>query len=198
MPVFSRARESARKIVCNSQLHQLGLAINLYTQDYDECYPVAYGLWTNPGSCPWEPSLWTALHQSYVKNLQVWWCPSWRGVYGENAFGGCNNQRGSYDFIHPETATDMTVQEVIGSPIRTPVSAWSEASLTDPSSYPLLFCGVQVASTQGYINAHTGANDTGFYAGSKLGGTNVMYADQHVKWAVVDVGRWQTLYRTTR
>jgi prepilin-type N-terminal cleavage/methylation domain-containing protein/prepilin-type processing-associated H-X9-DG protein len=38
-PVFSRAREQARRASCQSNLKQLGLAIAQYTQDYDEIYP---------------------------------------------------------------------------------------------------------------------------------------------------------------
>ncbi len=39
-PVFSRARESARKTGCLSNLKQMGLAVTLYLQDYDETYPM--------------------------------------------------------------------------------------------------------------------------------------------------------------
>ena len=38
-PVFARAREMARGITCVSNERQMGMAIRLYTQDYDENYP---------------------------------------------------------------------------------------------------------------------------------------------------------------
>src|ERR1043165_2296074 len=38
-PVFSRARENARRSSCQSNLKQLGLGILQYTQDYDEKFP---------------------------------------------------------------------------------------------------------------------------------------------------------------
>lgn len=38
-PVFARARESARRASCQSNLKQAGLAFLLYAQDYDERYP---------------------------------------------------------------------------------------------------------------------------------------------------------------
>jgi prepilin-type N-terminal cleavage/methylation domain-containing protein len=38
-PVFARARESARRATCLSNLKQLGTAFQMYTQDYDEVYP---------------------------------------------------------------------------------------------------------------------------------------------------------------
>jgi prepilin-type N-terminal cleavage/methylation domain-containing protein len=38
-PVFARARESARRATCLSNLKQLGTSFQMYTQDYDETYP---------------------------------------------------------------------------------------------------------------------------------------------------------------
>ncbi len=38
-PVFAQARESARKASCTSNLKQVGLAILMYTGDYDETLP---------------------------------------------------------------------------------------------------------------------------------------------------------------
>src|SRR4030081_1263811 len=39
-PVFASAREKARQASCQSNLRQLGLATLMYTQDYDETYPL--------------------------------------------------------------------------------------------------------------------------------------------------------------
>jgi prepilin-type N-terminal cleavage/methylation domain-containing protein len=38
-PVFSRAREQARKTACLSNLKQIGQALMMYVQDWDEGYP---------------------------------------------------------------------------------------------------------------------------------------------------------------
>ena len=38
-PVFSRAREKARQSSCASNLRQIGVAVTMYAQDYDEAYP---------------------------------------------------------------------------------------------------------------------------------------------------------------
>ena len=40
-PVFARARESARKATCISNVKQLTLACIMYAQDYDEVLPAA-------------------------------------------------------------------------------------------------------------------------------------------------------------
>jgi len=39
-PVFAQAREKARGAMCLSNLKQIGLACALYTQDFDETYPM--------------------------------------------------------------------------------------------------------------------------------------------------------------
>jgi prepilin-type N-terminal cleavage/methylation domain-containing protein len=35
-PVFAQAREKARSAMCSSNLRQIGLALTMYRQDYDE------------------------------------------------------------------------------------------------------------------------------------------------------------------
>ena len=40
-PVFAQAREKARQTSCLSNLKQLGLAMSMYVQDYDETFPFA-------------------------------------------------------------------------------------------------------------------------------------------------------------
>jgi len=40
LPVLSRARENARRGVCMSNLKQIGLALKMYAQDWDEFYPM--------------------------------------------------------------------------------------------------------------------------------------------------------------
>ncbi len=38
-PVFAQAREKARQASCLSNCKQIGLASNMYIQDYDETFP---------------------------------------------------------------------------------------------------------------------------------------------------------------
>ena len=38
-PVFAQARDKARQAACQSNLKQLGNAVSMYLQDYDETYP---------------------------------------------------------------------------------------------------------------------------------------------------------------
>ncbi|MFM2414005.1 MAG: hypothetical protein RJB05_1181, partial [Armatimonadota bacterium] len=38
-PVFASARESARSTACLSNMRQIGLAVGMYVNDYDESFP---------------------------------------------------------------------------------------------------------------------------------------------------------------
>jgi len=43
-PVFAQAREKARQTVCLSNTKQIGLACAMYVEDYDETFPLAWGV----------------------------------------------------------------------------------------------------------------------------------------------------------
>ncbi len=86
-PVFARAREKARSTTCASNLKQLGLAMNMYCTDYDGRFP-----WGVDPADRLTPQIWNGypqwqaqipympyLHEvvdPYVKNKQIWACPS--------------------------------------------------------------------------------------------------------------------------
>ena len=70
-PVFSRARENARRSSCQSNLKQIGIGLMQYVQDYDERFP-AYVFTDSINTSSWV-RLWV---QPYIKSTQVFACPS--------------------------------------------------------------------------------------------------------------------------
>ena len=72
-PVFARARDRARQTSCTSNLRQIGTAVMMYAQDYDEKYP-------RFDIRPWGSSarLYGAYDQlgPYTMNEQIFICPS--------------------------------------------------------------------------------------------------------------------------
>lgn len=70
-PVFAQAREKARGIACLSNMKQLGTSEAMYLQDYDEKYVVWRYFLPNG-----DKMTWVELLQPYVKNKQIWICPS--------------------------------------------------------------------------------------------------------------------------
>ncbi|GAB4464129.1 MAG: hypothetical protein OHK0029_33750 [Armatimonadaceae bacterium] len=113
-PVFAQAREKARQTQCLSNQKQWGTAILMYTQDYDEMYPMAFGWYPGIGwmrgyfhSFPadWEASvtdpaeiaaynmIWANSVQPYIKNMAVASCPS-APVFEQSGFDySAANQR---------------------------------------------------------------------------------------------------------
>jgi prepilin-type N-terminal cleavage/methylation domain-containing protein/prepilin-type processing-associated H-X9-DG protein len=73
-PVFSRARENARRSSCQSNLKQIGLGLMQYTQDYDERYPIGT-IDESLNSVYWGRG-WAANIMPYVKSTQLFKCPS--------------------------------------------------------------------------------------------------------------------------
>src|ERR1700731_2902809 len=84
-PVFAQAREKARQTSCLSNLKQIGVAVMMYTQDYDEILPQTGwdGVCTQPG-VPTNNSdtYWSGTYAfplacgPYIKNWQIFACPS--------------------------------------------------------------------------------------------------------------------------
>lgn len=70
-PVFAQAREKARQTACLSNEKQIGLAALTYAQDYDDTYPQLYYYSKSPSSVHWMDLLYP-----YIKNSQVFTCPS--------------------------------------------------------------------------------------------------------------------------
>ncbi|NCO34434.1 MAG: hypothetical protein AUJ92_10130 [Armatimonadetes bacterium CG2_30_59_28] len=188
MPTFARAREQARKTVCMSNLKQVGTAMVMYNSDYDGMYPVAWAFWgpVNSPALPSEPNLKTAL-DPYIKNDQIWWCPSWSGIYGMNAWG--NPDGGGYDFI----VASATTEEMIATPGDN--QSFSEAALNRPAEYPLLWCGSHWTRS---LNAHSGVPDVDFFDNKGAGGTNILFADTHTKFQRFTSGQFQQIYETRR
>jgi prepilin-type N-terminal cleavage/methylation domain-containing protein/prepilin-type processing-associated H-X9-DG protein len=97
-PVFAQAREKARAVACLNNGKQVGLALNLYLQDYDENLPM-----NNHHGGAW--ASWVETAQPYLKNRLVYRCPSDRSANWSTPLPGATSTRlSSYatnDFLTP-------------------------------------------------------------------------------------------------
>jgi prepilin-type N-terminal cleavage/methylation domain-containing protein/prepilin-type processing-associated H-X9-DG protein len=80
-PVFAQAREKARQTSCLSNLKQIGTGLQMYAQDYDECFPLNNTSIPFPYNADGSRSgdrhgVWAKLLQPYLKNVQIFSCPS--------------------------------------------------------------------------------------------------------------------------
>jgi prepilin-type N-terminal cleavage/methylation domain-containing protein/prepilin-type processing-associated H-X9-DG protein len=91
-PVFAQARERARMTACLSNMRQIGSALMMYAQDYDETLP--YIRFHGGGACPKGSHcyIWKNAIRPYLKSLDVLACPS--NPYGKT---------------HPGVGTDPAV-----------------------------------------------------------------------------------------
>ena len=188
-PVFAKAREKARQASCLSNLKQLALASIQYAQDYDELHvgAVQYGMQLPlPGvsngidvNClsPYGALL------PYIKNAQVFSCPSIRRTPVYNGVGGAyagTSVTTAYWFnwyylgwssLHPD-----------GKP-----NGWpGDESFfgRDPSRYAMLTSTSGNAVWNNYPNIYWPNLHTTPFQGAfeHNDGQNVAYGDGHVKW----------------
>jgi len=83
-PVFSKAREKARQTACLSNMKQICLAMNMYSQDYDERLTGR--------------EMWALKLQPYVKNWQIFACPSWGNLVTLTVQGYCQANYGHWNY----------------------------------------------------------------------------------------------------
>lgn len=182
-PVFARVRENARRSSCQSNLKQMSLAIIQYTQDYDEKLPYVR---PNPqqSSLPGQYGifgygwLWGDVILPYLKNMQVFRCPSVK--YG-NAYNQPNSPPNTDAITNIVTAYGAATTTGTGTSAQTWAFTFSTA---DPPS----------ALSQFNVPSETlmlvDKDGPGYYAHNTvspstvrhLDGGNVAFMDGHVKW----------------
>jgi prepilin-type N-terminal cleavage/methylation domain-containing protein/prepilin-type processing-associated H-X9-DG protein len=172
-PVFARAREKARQASCQSNLKQLGLAMLMYSQDYDE--RLTYYR-TNATGCghPQQPThiiMWTEALQPYVKNLQLNQCPSTEANY----CGGDVNTADNFTYIRQSYSFNCRVME-----------GRKQAEIVSPAETIWLGeCGdVTTFSGQFFRPRPGGCSGPADMATGKPHneGMNCAFLDGHVKW----------------
>lgn len=202
-PVFARAREKARQASCASNMKQIGLAVQMYLQDYDSKYPFSL----NPGgltdSCKTASRCyWYDLFVPYVKNKQVWVCPtagkqaSHLSTYSVNAYGTswtCAQVESSHHYHcggfgfslnRPLSPTGSVVN------IASVESPSTKVYATDPGSngsqgvsqFGRFFPAYSVPFYPVLHGGQVGPFLTGSGPDSYEGGGNYLFADGHVKW----------------
>ena len=84
-PVFTTAKKSAKKTSCQSNLRQIGLLVQLYGSDWEDCYPYAIDQFSRHNlealsdfTPPYDqiPDMVTVLNVYSGRSAQIWKCPS--------------------------------------------------------------------------------------------------------------------------
>jgi prepilin-type N-terminal cleavage/methylation domain-containing protein/prepilin-type processing-associated H-X9-DG protein len=194
-PVFAQAREKARGTSCLSNMKQLGTAFTMYLQDYDERVMPRYQACPSTGPTGPDQLLWTASIQPYVKNQQIFVCPSAVNAnYADqwtqwNASIHPNNHRGALSIGINQTISGWYYAtnpcgDMILPTLAQVVAPAKNAMYADSPSGPL------AQGYRGYLFGNAGLNIPytqsfqmrGSIAARHSEGTNLTFFDGHAKW----------------
>jgi len=129
-PVFAQAKGAAKATQCLSNQRNLGIAMVLYQQDYDDTFPLdAYA--TDTGF-----PLWLDMVDPYVKNKQIWLCPG-SAVAEKDTTGALSSHFGYNATYLTNIMTDFSnfdghtavSSTALGSPAETVVLTSAKASV---------------------------------------------------------------------
>jgi prepilin-type N-terminal cleavage/methylation domain-containing protein/prepilin-type processing-associated H-X9-DG protein len=200
-PVFAQAREKARTATCSSNLKQIGVAIVMYAQDYDETYPPA-----NYGPAASAGEHWYTLVEPYVKaNVpsrsvsnfaaeakSIWFCPTYYWAYPDGTAGGSPGRSyASNWYLMPGLALNESTLWGVDRPFPHVAAL---AQLPEPAQTVLV-----AENRDGSVWALGRDDDCSNnvqrrYCPARLrhqSGANVAFADGHVKW-VRGPATWNT------
>jgi prepilin-type N-terminal cleavage/methylation domain-containing protein/prepilin-type processing-associated H-X9-DG protein len=197
-PVFAQAREKARSTSCLSNMKQIGLGYMMYVQDYDERLLPEWFYWEevagipayteNPASpsggyCNWG---WDAKLQPYVKNRQIFVCPSDGFLSGKkDLFEGPRGKQEDSSYAVNMAIAFYQMDPTIGYEI---AIGYSLASIAKPASMILIG---ETKSWHACDGPWAGGDPLimddleDFFITDTLrhtGGSNYTFADGHAKW----------------
>lgn len=213
-PVFARARESARRTSCLSNLKQMALGLMMYTQDYDEKYPHAQSVTAQlpPDGYFWPTAkdrwFWPQMIYPYTKNSNIFFCPSaFDTIY--NASGRPTPYRNHYGanalIISPIPSLPSNSLASVSSPSTTYLAMDMGAYALAPNTFVVPHIGTvrgitepaaayyylpgtySLVGTDPFTSSATAQNEADYKGGRHFDGVNVAFADGHVKWLKSDV-----------
>ncbi|MDE2127518.1 MAG: DUF1559 domain-containing protein [Armatimonadetes bacterium] len=166
-PVFAQAREKARAISCISNLKQIDLANQMYTDDYDETYPGNYVAtlptpwWCDPMDDPTaQPNFWSEL-MPYIKSQAVFVCPSATNTQFVEQGHAVTSYMANWWIIYD----GQTNESMVKQPARCPVFVDAGATWSGAWTYD--------------------GRDEFYPIAIHSNGINANYADGHAKWNTI-------------
>jgi prepilin-type N-terminal cleavage/methylation domain-containing protein/prepilin-type processing-associated H-X9-DG protein len=175
-PVFARARGKARQAACLSNLKQLGLAVDMYAQDYDEMLPAHNDNEPPYPTYDWRYDTFIYRLMPYMRNIQITKCPDDSGwTDPRNSVAGDGKRWWSYSY---NRACEYGPQQ----------PGWL-AAFEDPAGTVLLFDGGE--PDQGVERNDSNSLTAGWASWDAEtrkaytrhnGGLNIAWADGHAKW----------------
>jgi prepilin-type N-terminal cleavage/methylation domain-containing protein/prepilin-type processing-associated H-X9-DG protein len=199
-PVFAQARDKARAAGCLSNTKQIGVALQMYAQDYDETLPMYWddpaGESRNKGAKNDNPlGYWHNHLAPYTKNYQIFVCPSARTATerlvdtGEGtpkerkalAWRGSGSYGWNYWYLGAWPGQTYTLA-MVTAPAETIAVAESSRLVNAGVVYPAPNC-VGIPDYAGWTrSASTRKMLWTQFADRHQGGNNIVFVDGHSKW----------------
>jgi prepilin-type N-terminal cleavage/methylation domain-containing protein/prepilin-type processing-associated H-X9-DG protein len=197
-PVFSRARESARRASCQSNLKQIGLAVMQYVQDYDEHF-----MQGNQTNLNYIGEGWAGQLLPYAKSDNLFRCPDEAGRPHNPAPAGTKyySYRYNIGLVRDQNgAGNNNFDKVVRMAQLNAVS--QTVLIYEASVYPFTMSESETGSAAGNGEKTDTTAGWGIPSGTSmlpvaqwiakempiqpyerhLGGANFLAADGHVKW----------------
>jgi len=184
LPVLSRAKQRAWTISCNSNLHQIGMAMKMYADDYRDLYPLSGGTITwNTVNPDVATNGWMQALFHYVQNTNVYHCPG-NGqlpMASQSPFDYFNCVRAAFVASDPDP-NNWHFASVKSTSIRFPSALILSGDTIDNDVYFHQDDCDKDDYTQNCVGGETtpGIRWVEWQAHSK--GQNLLFSDGHVKW----------------
>ncbi|RYG34883.1 prepilin-type N-terminal cleavage/methylation domain-containing protein [bacterium] len=196
-PVFARAKEAAKRTACLSDLKQIGTAFTLYLNDSDDrcpdrrdlksLLPGGYKPWTSwPASDP-RGGWMIEIMDPYMKNKEIWSCPSVRGSSMGNAVqvlqnDGAGNASRYWFWRFDQTTEPVALDNLWG---KSPDSALSDlrAANNPVVGQPESVADVELAVDPYFPRTIPSVEMALRGVAVHMGGRNRLFLDSHAKWS---------------
>ncbi len=180
-PVFAAARNKANSAGCLANLRQLGTAIDLYAQEWNDRLPLcrSYGpCWNTHYPVRSEQIYLKQLTFRYIKNDKIYCCPSMKPNDRFDPIPNWSLKKNDYvSYIWNHVYWDIRANKAANEPEKI-ISGRVRSSAVRLSKAPVLW-------DIPYWGAENARHE---------GGINVCYADGHAKWVKLEPGNADFLY----
>ena len=169
LPALASAKQWSVRTKCAGNLHQIGLAMTMYADDYNGFYPESGGtiLWNQTDTNTHVQS-WMEQFVPFAKSTNIFQCPA----NLQTQFGYFNGTRAAFIFYGSFGSVDTKLIQFTSAQVLSGDTLWTTGNEADADKDDY---------SQNCVGGATNGNPAeGWQVHS--GGQNLLFTDSHVKW----------------